>query len=50
MAVNYRCAEEAGGCGILWTPTRSTRPVKDAEANTPWGWCPDCQRTGAADV
>lgn len=46
--MTFLCAEAAGGCGVLWTPTSSRRLVKDPELNAEWRWCPDCVRTGAA--
>lgn len=38
----YLCAEDGGGCGVLWTPHGSRRPVRDPEINAEWRWCPDC--------
>ena len=41
----YVCAEEAGGCGVVWTPTSGNRrPIRDPRE---WAWCPDCIKAGA---
>lgn len=43
----FTCAEEAGGCGVMWTPiSGNRRPIKDEPA---WAWCPDCIRAGVPE-
>ena len=41
----FECAEDAGGCGVIWTPVvGNRRPVKHQPE---WAWCPDCIKAGA---
>lgn len=42
----FLCAEEGGGCGVLWTLTFGNRRAVQAESQ-PWAWCPDCQLEAA---
>lgn len=44
--IAYECAEEAGGCGAIWTPTSTRRPIKH---QPPWAWCPDCVKAGVPE-
>lgn len=36
----YLCAEEGGGCGVMFTPDHDKRPRRTASVD--WRWCPDC--------